>query len=541
MLGVSCCLFLAHVVEKKFFWIIRRASLLTAASACIWSVSAIGQTTTLGDEVSRPITGAGHDYIHLLSETVSPSNGSLSIKISLPSPHGRGISLPLAITYNSNEVHRFTSNQAGGGGFDASEGSSFWPTDRSQQGFGWSDTLPYATYSYFAVPQPGGSYYGVLGWCPVTSSYNFYDPTGASHQLGLAALGVAQHSESPSTATPGGCANIPLGSYKYGSRQTGGDDQVTAAMDSNCNGNYYQVIYPLDCGSAMPAFNVTDLNGTTYFFPANAGAGTIPWYGDPPQPASPAILFPTKIEDRNGNTISFTVPNNAVRAQPPLTDTVGRTISTSGNYVVGGLTYTLTHGTTGANFSLPNTQFYPIGQPSGGYYNWTCAANFSVNEPSSSLNTITSIALPNGQSYKFAYDPTYGLLNKITYPDGGWVSYTWGLPSTTSTIAIFDGANGDPSSTGSGVASGACGYQYSNPVIIKRQVGYSQNSAAAQTQTFAYTTTWDSTYLAEWDTKLTTVTTQDNVTGESYSSTCCCKCRRTPSEPHSRGNGNSDL
>jgi YD repeat-containing protein len=110
------------------------------------------------------------------------------------------------------------------------------------------------------------------------------------------------------------------------------------------------------------------------------------------------------------------------------------------------------------------------------------------------------------------------LVNKITYPDGGWVSYTWGFPSNPNTLADFDGANGSPAE-GGGIASGACAYEYSNPVIVKRQVGYFTGASAVQTQTFQYATQWDSTNIGTWDTKTTTVTTTDNVTGLSSKAT----------------------
>lgn len=100
-------------------------------------ISAVGllqaQTVNLGDEVSRPIPGAGHDYIHLLSETVNPANGSLNIKIDLPTPKGRELSLPFAITYDSGEVNHFTSLMPGLG-YLLNPGSTSFPfitTDRA--------------------------------------------------------------------------------------------------------------------------------------------------------------------------------------------------------------------------------------------------------------------------------------------------------------------------------------------------------------------------------------------------------------------------
>ena len=54
------------------------------------SSSARAQITNVDDTTSTPSPGAGHDYIHLLSETVNPANGSVSLRIEVPMPKGRG-------------------------------------------------------------------------------------------------------------------------------------------------------------------------------------------------------------------------------------------------------------------------------------------------------------------------------------------------------------------------------------------------------------------------------------------------------------------
>jgi hypothetical protein len=43
--------------------------------------SALGQIANVTNDQATPIPDAGHDYIHLSSETVNPSNGSVSIRI----------------------------------------------------------------------------------------------------------------------------------------------------------------------------------------------------------------------------------------------------------------------------------------------------------------------------------------------------------------------------------------------------------------------------------------------------------------------------
>src|ERR1700722_1670496 len=49
------------------------------------------QILTTGDDTTTPVEGAGHDYIKMLSETVNPANGSVSLRVEVPVARGRGI------------------------------------------------------------------------------------------------------------------------------------------------------------------------------------------------------------------------------------------------------------------------------------------------------------------------------------------------------------------------------------------------------------------------------------------------------------------
>src|SRR5258708_40046910 len=87
-----------------------RRSVILVVLAFLMSVGiCVAQNVSIGDDVSRPIPGAGHDYVQGFSETVNPGNGSLHIKIDLPVSKGRGLTLPFAITYDSGEFYHFTS------------------------------------------------------------------------------------------------------------------------------------------------------------------------------------------------------------------------------------------------------------------------------------------------------------------------------------------------------------------------------------------------------------------------------------------------
>ena len=57
------------------------------------------QITGVGSDQTPPIPGVGHDYINALNETVNPATGSVSIRINVPVPPGRGFTVPFAFTY----------------------------------------------------------------------------------------------------------------------------------------------------------------------------------------------------------------------------------------------------------------------------------------------------------------------------------------------------------------------------------------------------------------------------------------------------------
>jgi hypothetical protein len=67
-------------------------------SACLSSAQILNVT----DSTSTPIPGVGHDYIKMLSETVNPANGSVSLRIGVPMPTGRKLAIPFSFAYDSN-------------------------------------------------------------------------------------------------------------------------------------------------------------------------------------------------------------------------------------------------------------------------------------------------------------------------------------------------------------------------------------------------------------------------------------------------------
>jgi YD repeat-containing protein len=551
-----------YLFSSRLTVILMFAQLLWCPSLLMAQVGTV--INNLGDQVTRPIPGAGHDYIHGLSETVNPENGTLSIKIDLPVPTDRGFTIPYAITYNSGEVYNVTSLGAGCGGFGGPWCAS--GTTINRQYMGWSDTYPYATYS---IAETGIPPYSYDAYCWISNSYNFYDPSGQSHMLGLAGISELSGTQDSGTGyTSAACAEYATynntwcfnsawsGAYGcsdgplYQAYAKGGDDQVSAQSDY-CTG-YYQAggsNPPADCSGGTPAFTVTDLSGTTYFFPVGQGGG-----GDSQEPfVYNMIVYPTQIEDRNGNVLQ-------VSSTGAISDTLGRSLfspwspsSGGSGFTVAGLNFGTTWTTVTSNFSETlNTDYFQVGTIPPSSANLECTADFSVS--ASSENVLQSITLPNGQSYQFGYDPTYGLVNEIIYPDGGWVKYQWALSNQPSELGTW-AAKFTASSSVPPVVGG-CNYQYKTPVVVQRTVGYSPNSAAAITQTFGpYKTTWGGVPSSNpnvnanpwageqgvWSQKTNSVATTDNVIGETSTTSYTYNYFFRPPQPNSQGQTPAEL
>jgi hypothetical protein len=148
-----------------------------------------------------------------------------------------------------------------------------------------------------------------------------------------------------------------------------------------------------------------------------------------------------------------------------------------------------------------NVNFVAVPQPGG-----ACGGLQPNVYPTS---VVQSIALPNGKSYQFQYDGTYGLLSKITYPSGAYISYTWGVNPLSET-STFPNAPGQSSTT--------CTIDYDLPAITHRYVSFDGVNIALQ-QDFCYSTDWGGgtascgpapgTSGSVWASKQTTVTTKD--------------------------------
>src|SRR5437867_2002243 len=152
-------------------------TLIALCAVLTFAPLALAQVTNVDNTTSTPIPGVGHDYVHLLSETVNPANGSVSLRIQVPTPAGRGISLPFSFSYDSSGVRDLV---------PAAPGSASWVANTGYftQG-GWSYALPLAYSHHWTVTTQSG---GIYQSCFYISNYVFRDSSGSMHSLGVGAM-----------------------------------------------------------------------------------------------------------------------------------------------------------------------------------------------------------------------------------------------------------------------------------------------------------------------------------------------------------------
>ena len=451
--------------------------------------TAKAQMFTLTDSTATPMPGAGHDYIHLLNETVNPANGSVSININFPMPKGRGLSLPFSISYNSGQVvfiDPFVNSYSLQPLYSVPSyygaGVMTWESNVGLlSSGGWSYGVPTANWAVSTGPANSSGH--TTDTCSYSSGYTFTDSTGGAHFLGMGTAGNFQGNDGSNTQ----CFSSPT---------QGGDDYYSASLGAVPPG-----------GSVSNPLTVVDsVLGTTYKFGSNTIIGSTSGTG----------LLPTLIEDRNGNQITPTQSKTSAGLVTfSFKDTLGRTVLSDAGFQAspeiinaGGLGYQVQWRTTSANYTPPSSA--NLGQVGG-----TCTPVRPVNI--SNLTVIHSITLANGQAYHFYYgddnpnglNNPYGLISEIDYPDGGWVRYTWKPSDTYSEPADFASSSNSPTpySTPDG-----CQFQYSAPVVATRTVGFTP-STTASIQTYTYSTIWDQQFPIYWDSKSTHVVTNDAILG----------------------------
>jgi hypothetical protein len=228
--------------------------------------------------------------------------------------------------------------------------------------------------------------------CFYNEGYVFTDPAGGRHALGLAYANSSNNQN----------ACISIYSINHG-----GDDQ-------------YRAYFP---SSGSPAYiYVADADGTTYEFGLDPSTGS----------NIPVSIPVSIIEDRNGNTVNLSESqsNGAIS----YTDTLGRTVISNSGFGAAGADNTVTV----SGLSEPYNVYWTSSAVSASYSVGQAEVSSDkfcggLEPVSGSYPLIDHIELPNNVGvFQFEYDSTtpgsttYGLLNKIIYPNGGYVRYAWG-------------------------------------------------------------------------------------------------------------------
>src|SRR5271169_1990253 len=135
------------------------AMVVSVVSLIFTGLPCFGQAMT--NSGSPPMPGTGHDYLHGAQETVNPANGSVSIRIPMPLPKGRGLNIPFGINYNSTV---FVANEGAiGPGYGESSP-------------GWTYPLPTLSYAKLTNTVSGQK-------CYYYSNYVFTDILGVSNDF----------------------------------------------------------------------------------------------------------------------------------------------------------------------------------------------------------------------------------------------------------------------------------------------------------------------------------------------------------------------
>jgi RHS repeat-associated protein len=433
----------------------------------------LSKSVTLQSQIPDPVTaaeapvpGSGHSYVGVGAETVNPADGSLSFDLPIQPPTGRQLSMKFGIRFSGSEQF-YVTNQMYPGGLQYLGWVPNWQNGQQApwQLGAWSYDLPIVTYSksvYWTaeIPNngcPNGQCTYALNLCYGDSSYVFRGLDGVQYSL-------------------------PIGTVYPGSTNSQPGYCPTSPNNIKSPGNAHGIFSTLNS-----TLSVFDHSGTTYQFPVGNG--------DPGEPAAPQYYasnqgaLASSITDRNGNEI--TLASNGLGYQ----DSTGRAaVSWSGIGNSGGDTINV------SGLSGPVKLYWtttPVSFPETGHNVGTSSCSLSgVNQ---SLSVVNEISLPNGQSYTFQYDGTYGKISKITFPDGGYVRYVWGL--NHSAKAVY-------ASWSIGTSSLNCSFIFDIPAVTDRYVSY-DGSTEVLHQHFVYSTTWSG---INWTLKSTTMTATDLLT-----------------------------
>lgn len=406
----------------------RKGETMTFRLSIIWllpivllvSIPGIAQSgTDAGSfaDISNPLGPPGPQKTEDIW-AVDRSSGAVTVKIPIPTTPGggRGPAIPYYFEYSSNSMVTLSAPWAVWSqlpGFGEYQSWLISWTSGNQTGDSGAPKGPWVSVfgpSVFSASNGETIPYGYSESATCTSEgpYLFADRNGQIHDLNLFQSWLTSGSEGSFT-----CGSIGGGTSTSGGTTDG--SEITAQLVGYADNGGCS-----SCeGTPGSLSTLIEPDGTT-----NNTENSANGYG---------------VEDANGN---YVVPQGNASGAWYL-DSLGRTIATTpfglGSHDIGDPgTYTVatTNASGGAqtyviniakespswNFSLPhptNSEITVVGGSS--------QIQVENRLAGKALNVISSIALPDGRSYSFSYDPVYGTLSQINFPTGGNVRFVWGV------------------------------------------------------------------------------------------------------------------
>ena len=474
-----------HVICSRLVLILAICILLSGNG----SAQVVDPVTAAGE----PIPGVGHHYVGIGSETVNPADGSVSFQLPVETPPGRQLSLPFGISYSSAEPFFITNGGTNSEFHWSTPAQNGWPPPFELDG--WSYELPtyeanaFVAYSVASpTSNPPDSF--VYDYCWATENYTFRGPGGSRYPLN-----VTNAWPDPGNPDLNACTHSNQGSYS-------GAPLYGVAANLATGGT-----------STQPVLTVTDQSGTVYQFSQGPGISTSPTVvaGG----GTPFGSLAQTIPDRNGNQIKLNgtgvVAYGNLLPAGGYTDTAGRPVlgwtgigNTAGDQIsVSGLGENIVVKWTTTTVTLPdNSKFVSAS------FGSSCGFTGPQTIPST---VVSEIDLPNGQKYSFSYGGTWGLLQQITFPDGGYVRYSWGSNSQ-STATYQTWSLSGPNESG----PANCIALVDTPAITDRYVSYDGKTEVLHQQFTGYSTQWNYNAYGQpsWSFKTTNVTSTDLISGQ---------------------------
>ena len=200
-------------------------TLLAVLFATLFASALRAQVPDPAAAAQAPIPGAGHHYIGLGSEAVTPVDGLVSFSLPVSLPSGRQLSLPFGFRYASSKQFYLAEY--------SSSATLVWlphlntPTEIG----GWSYDLPGLTFAakvqFFATSYTGQPPKGAVNHqCDSSLNYVFRGLDGVQYPLNLAFGWVDQNSTN--TNPPTICPDQTFTSHKTAS------SSIVAAHQRHC-------------------------------------------------------------------------------------------------------------------------------------------------------------------------------------------------------------------------------------------------------------------------------------------------------------------